>query len=260
MKVRAFFPLIIAALVFSGPLQVYGLEALHAKCSVGLSEKGGELRLHIMREDCNDDEHCNQFSDNSPHGLTGVSVADLGREGAQLTAHIDGEAGKFTCAGVVREGELRGQSTFTPNEEFVSRIGQMGFTGLTSEKLQVYCLFDINTTWVQSLKSANIAGLTTDNLVAMRIFRVEPAYVNSLTSMGYKAPGADKLIALSVHKVNMDEVKEIRGLGFDPTLDELIQIRIFKITPEFIRQMQSHGFEKLTISKLVQMKIFKLDE
>jgi len=42
--------------------------------------------------------------------------------------------------------------------------------------------------------------------------------------------------------------------------DELIQIRIFKITPEFIRRMQDRGLKDLTIAKLVQIKIFKLDE
>jgi len=55
-------------------------------------------------------------------------------------------------------------------------------------------------------------------------------------------------------------VKQIRDLGFKPTLDELIQIRIFHITPEFVHHMQGRGLKDLTIAKLVQIKIFKLDE
>ena len=260
MKVRTFLSLMSGSLIVAASLQAAGLETLHSKCTIGLSEKTGEFRLRLQREDCKDEDRCGEFSDNSVSRLTGISIGDLSREGAQLTARIEGEAGTFSCAGTVRDSELRGQSTFVPNEEFARRMGQMGFTGLDAEKLQVYTLFDINTAWVQSLKSAGITGLTSDNLIAVHIFHVDPAFVNSMASMGYKVLDADKLIALRVHKVNADEVKEIRGLGFDPTLDELIQIRIFKITPEFIRSMQSRGFEKLTISKLVQMKIFKLDE
>lgn len=73
-------------------------------------------------------------------------------------------------------------------------------------------------------------------------------------------PDADKLIALKVQGVNAEEVRRIRSLGFQPTLDELIQIRIFHITPDFIHRMQDRGLKNLTIAKLVQIRIFKLDE
>jgi len=53
-------------------------------------------------------------------------------------------------------------------------------------------------------------------------------------------------------------VKQIRALGYQPTIDQLIQIRIFKITPDFIRRMQARGLKDLTIDKLVQIRIFKL--
>jgi hypothetical protein len=49
-------------------------------------------------------------------------------------------------------------------------------------------------------------------------------------------------------------------MGYQPTLDELIQMRIFNITPDFIHRMQAKGLNDLTISKLVQIRIFKLAE
>ena len=78
--------------------------------------------------------------------------------------------------------------------------------------------------------------------------------------MGFDQPEADRLIALKVQGVNAEEIRQIRDLGLKPTLDELIQIRIFHITPEFVHRMQNRGLKDLTISKLVQIKIFKLDE
>jgi hypothetical protein len=35
-------------------------------------------------------------------------------------------------------------------------------------------------------------------------------------------------------------------------------MRIFKVTPEFIQRMQARGMGKLTIGKLVQVRIFNL--
>jgi hypothetical protein len=37
-------------------------------------------------------------------------------------------------------------------------------------------------------------------------------------------------------------------------------MRIFNITPAFIHRMQARGFENLTISKLLQIRIFNLAE
>jgi hypothetical protein len=68
------------------------------------------------------------------------------------------------------------------------------------------------------------------------------------------------LIALRVQGVDPAEVREIRALGYQPTLDELIQIRIFHITPEFIRRMRARDLKDLTIAKLVQIRIFNLAE
>jgi hypothetical protein len=139
-------------------------------------------------------------------------------------------------------------------------MGKLGFTGYDSQKLQAYTLLDVTSDFARSLKQANIKGVTTDNLIALRIFKIDPAYAQSFVSMGYDLPDADKLIGLKVQGVNGEEVRQIRALGLKPTLDELIQIRIFKITPDFVHRMQDRGLKDLTIAKLVQIRIFKLDE
>lgn len=238
------------------------LEALHAKCAISASEDAGKLSLHIFdTNSCPEGRHCgSDFSSESMSRFTGVSLADLGNEGANLTATLKAEAGTFTCTGTVHDQELYGDALFTPDQGFVERMGKLGFTGYDSQKLQAYALLDVTSEYARSLQQANIKGLTTDNLIAMRIFRIDPGYPQSFVAMGYEQPDADKLIGLKVQGVNAEEVRQIRGLGFKPTLDELIQIRIFKITPEFVRRMQNRGLKDLTISKLVQIKIFKLDE
>ena len=137
---------------------------------------------------------------------------------------------------------------------------KIGFTGFDSEKLQAYAFLNVESSFAKSLQQAGIKGITIDNLIALRIFNVDPAYAQSITALGYPLPDADQLIGLKVQGVNAAEVREIRALGYQPTVDELIQIRIFHITPDFIHRMQDRGLKNLTIAKLVQIRIFKLDE
>lgn len=237
------------------------LEPLHARCYISADEDTGRFRVYLPSGDCEESRHCgSNFSNDALDRLTGITRADLGHEGANLTATLAAEAGTFTCSGTVHDDELAGRSVFTPDQGFVDRMGRMGFTGYSSEKLMAYAFMDVTSSWVQSMQQAGVQGMTVDNLLALRIFKVVPDYIHSLTSMGYEMPDADKLIALKVQGVNADEVRQIRNLGYQPTLDELIQIRIFHVTPEFIRRMQDRGFKNLSIAKLVQIRIFKLDE
>jgi len=242
-------------------LHATSLVPLQARCTIGQSEDSRRFRLEVRPDDCPESRHCgSNFSNELLARFTGITLGDLAREGANLTATLAAESGTFTCTGTVRGGELEGKSVFTPNDAFVEKMDRMGYTGLDSEKLMAYTFIGVDSAWVQSMKQTGVKGITADNLLALRIFKIDPDYVHSFTSMGYEMPDADKLVALKVQGVNAEEVRQIRDLGYQPTLDELIQIRIFKITPEFIRRMQERGLKNLTISKLVQIRIFKLDE
>ena len=260
MRIRS-TTLILAVAAISLTLSAQSFAPLRAKCEITTSTDAGKLSLRVIDRDCPSDQHCgSHFNSDLMNRFTGITTADLARDGAHITATLAGEAGTFTCTGTVHDEALYGDALFTPDAAFVDRMGKLGFTGYDSQKLQAYTLLDVTIEFARSLQQANIKGVTTDNLIALRIFKIDPAYAQSFVSMGYEQPDADKLIALKVQGVNGEEVRQIRALGLKPTLDELIQIRIFKITPDFVHRMQDRGLKDLTIAKLVQIRIFKLDE
>jgi hypothetical protein len=238
------------------------LHSLKGRCNIRASTfHSDNFELRLERSDCIDNKNCNDSETNEPlTAFTGLSLSDLNREGAHAEAVLQAGAGTLTCSGSIHNSQLVGDFTFEPNKAFVERMRALGITGLDSQKLEAYTLFHIEADWVQSLETAGVTGIDASNLIAMKIFHVDAGYVHSLNSLGYATPSAQKLIALKVQNVDTNEVKQVRALGYQPTLDELIQMRIFKVTPEFIQQMQDRGFKDLTISKLVQIKIFKLDE
>lgn len=255
-------PMVILASAI-GALQAAAFEPVRAACTISASENTGRLRLRIdlERPECGDGGHCSSnFSDEDMDRMTGISPADLAEKGVARTATLAAEAGTLTCSGTVHDGALEGDAEFKPDTAFAARMAQMGFSDLDSRKLLTYALVDVESQWVHSMQEVGIHGLTADNLIALRIFKADPAYVHSMTALGYDLPSADQLVALKVQGVNAEEVRQIRALGYQPSFDELVQIRIFRITPDFIRSMEARGLKNLTIAKLVQIRIFKLDE
>ena len=257
-KARSTFVLAILGCVFA-TLAASALEPMRSACRITASEHPGRFSLRLNSDDCGDQDRCgSSFSSDTLSQFTGITLVDLGREGAHLTATLNAEAGTFTCEGTVHNAALDGESVFTPSGDFVSRMEQIGFSGLDSEKLRTFALLDVQSAWAHSLQQAGIQGITTDKLIALRIFKVSPEYAHSFTTLGYDLPNAEQLITMKVQGVDPDEVRQIRALGYKPTLDEVVQIRIFKITPDFIQRMQARGFKNLTIAKLVQIRIFNV--
>jgi hypothetical protein len=237
------------------------LGTLSGSCILAASSNAGEVDLRLERARCEGYMDCGSTQTQEPESaFFGFTLADLQREGAHIDAAMRAEAGAITCSGAVHDGRMSGTFTFVPDPAFVDRMRQMGFHDLDAEKLQAYTLFRIEIAWVHSLQAAGVSDLDSGNLIALRSFHVDASYVDALKALGYPTPDAGKLIALRVQRVDPEEVKQVRAMGYQPTLDELIQMRIFKITPDFIHRMQAKGLNNLTISKLVQIRIFNLAE
>ncbi|MFY9744809.1 MAG: hypothetical protein WA891_18405 [Acidobacteriaceae bacterium] len=258
-------PFLLAALLFFAGSRLFSaqdqLQTLHGHCSIAPSAMSGRVQFEMEDGDCDSsDRHChNHDNDEMPlSNFTGLALADFEREGAHLEAKIVAEAGTITCAGEVHGLALTGDYTFLPDSSFVERMGKLGFTGFSSEKLEAFTLFHIETSWVQSLLEAGVTDMDTGKILALKIFKIDAGYVKEMAAIGYPNLSAEKLISFGVQGVNADEVKQYRALGYQPNADELIQMRIFKVTPDFIQRMHDRGLGNLTISKLVQIRIFKL--
>lgn len=230
-------------------------------CSIKHSDWGDRLAFHFERGDCSDGGHC---SDNSSEmqwsRWTGVTPADLAREGASLDARLKADAGEVRCVGTVHGGELHGDSSFTPNPDFVRRMGTMGFDWLNDDRLQTYAFLDVSLDWVKGMQDARVTGMTSEKLIPLRALKVDPAYVRGMAECGYPELEAEKLVSMKAVGVNPDKVKAVKAMGFSPTKEELIQMAVFKIDAPFVERMKARGFTNPTIAQLVKIKIFKLDQ
>jgi hypothetical protein len=68
----------------------------------------------------------------------------------------------------------------------------------------------------------------------------------------------DDLFALTLHDVSTAYIKSMQAIGYNTTLGKYLTMRIFNITPEYVKEMESLGFGKLSEDELVQTKIHRV--
>src|SRR5215469_1272266 len=92
-----------------------------------------------------------------------------------------------------------------------------------------------------------------DQIVSMRIQGVTPEYVRDIHALGLK-PDVDQFVSMRIQGVTPEYIKGLQAAGFKFTVDEVISAKIQQITQEFIERAVRHGFQNLTIDKLIQLK------
>ena len=234
-------------------------------CSISAGKSDETMSFEWSQGDCTAGRHCHDGSrNNMPWSewtkWSGIVPGDLEREGAAIDARRNAEAGEMRCVGTVHLGALRGSYTFTPNAEFARSMEAMGFGGQTPERLQGYAFLDVTIGWVKGMRDLHVTDLTAENLMGLRALGVDAGYVRGMAAAGYPELSADKLTGMKAVGVNPEKVKAVREMGFSPNEDELIQMSVFKIDAPFVERMKARGFKNLTIARLVQIKVFNLDE
>ena len=104
-------------------------------------------------------------------------------------------------------------------------------------------------------------------------FTPNPAYYETIRSMGIPFENVDKrrhhdrdwdddeddeLFALALHDVSTAFIKSMIAEGYRVSLEEYLTMRIFDITPEYIREMRSLGFKNITHDELVASRIHRV--
>lgn len=136
--------------------------------------------------------------------------------------------------------------------------------------------------YVEGIEAAGLRNVSVDELIAMKVQGITPAYIKGMLGT-HLHPGVHEMIAMKVQGVTPEYIDEVRRLVADVTSDDIIAMKVTGITPEFIRDMQAagmdirvardfiaakvqgitpelvhsaidHGFQDLTIRKLIMLR------
>jgi hypothetical protein len=236
-------------------------------CTIAPGRNEGKMEFSWQRDDCKPETHCHEGdSDMSWNRWSGVAPGDLQREGVTIDARLKSDAGEMRCVGAVHDSEMHGTYSFAPNPDFPRRMEALGL-GIPNQadqkrndRLQGYVMLDVSIDWIKAMKDAGVQGMTADNIMGLRALGVDSAYMHGMAAAGYPELDAGKLTGMKAVGVTPEKVQQIRAMGYSPSQEELIQMSVFKIDASFVERMKARGLKNLTIAKLVQIKVFKLDE
>jgi hypothetical protein len=165
------------------------------------------------------------------------------------------DAGIFDFTGQLSNGRGRGDFTFTPDGDFVSGMGRLGYPGLSNDDVWRFGLHDITRQYVTDFKAAGYSPDASD-LIKTRIHGATPAFAQDVKAQGLGRPDIDDLVKMRIHGVTPEFIKTMRDLGYkDLPIDKLVELRIHGVTPEFVKGFSDLGYKNLGLDDLFAMRI-----
>jgi len=195
--------------------------------------------------------------------LAGLSEADVQSiPPVEVRFRLEREAGTVAFEGTFRNGIGAGDFTFTSDPEFRKKLRSIGVRSDDPDidddrDLLTLTLFDVSIPFIRSMQAIGYDE-SIEKYVAFRIFGVDPAYVRDMASVGFDHLSADKLVETKIHGATPEYIRAQRAAGQDLTLNQYIESRIFRITPEFAQQRATAGYPDLSREQLLQMRIFHI--
>jgi hypothetical protein len=67
---------------------------------------------------------------------------------------------------------------------------------------------------------------------------------------------SDELVKMRIHRVTPAFIRDIHAAGFKAaTIDQLIRMRIHRVDGQFIRHLQADGYQNLTASDVIDLAV-----
>ena len=156
------------------------------------------------------------------------------------------------AAGVtVSDDELIGMKVQGVNADYVRGLQAAGLHP-NADELIAMKVQGVTPEYVHGLQEQGVK-CDVDEIVGMKVQGVTPDYVREIRALGLN-PDADGLISMRVQGVTPDYIKMLQAAGFKFDVDELVGAKVQGITPEFIEKARKHGFQNLTVEKLIELK------
>jgi beta-lactamase regulating signal transducer with metallopeptidase domain len=139
--------------------------------------------------------------------------------------------------------------------EYAQEMAKAGFGKPSADELIAMKIHGVTPEYVSQMRAAGLQPGSIGDLVSYRIFGVTPEFIAGMKAAGFDAIPPKKLIELRVHGVTPEYARTVRQQYPNATIDELVQLRIFRIDDAFLAAAKRHGFTSLSIEKLVQLRI-----
>ena len=139
--------------------------------------------------------------------------------------------------------------------EYARAMSQLGFGKLTADDLISCKIQGVSPEAIAEFKKQGLEVKSIHDAISYRIFQVTPEFVEGMNKAGFKDLDSKKLLALRVQGVTPEYAQSIAQEYPGATVDDVIKTKIFNINADFIALAKKHGFNNLTLEKLVKIRI-----
>jgi hypothetical protein len=136
------------------------------------------------------------------------------------------------------------------------------FTGLTAAQIAASAMTPVRFELRREAGTVSFEGTYRNGKGAGQFtFAPRPEWLAEVRAMGVDTrldrddTEEEHLFAMALHGVTTAFIKSMRAEGYDVGLEKYLEMRIFDITADYIREMRSLGFNKLDADDLVATKI-----
>lgn len=165
------------------------------------------------------------------------------------------EAGAVLFDGLFKDGRGVGDFKFTPNSGFISTMRNLGYDGLTTEKLFTMAALDVGSNFINEMKSLGHDKPTLDQLIGLRALGVTVEFAREAQDWGFGKLSANDLMEIKAMGINPDYIRSMKSLGFDDlSLRKVIELKALGVNEDYVKEMRSVGFENIPVNKLIEMK------
>lgn len=139
--------------------------------------------------------------------------------------------------------------------EYADQMSKLGLGKPSVDQLIALKVQDVTPDYAGQLHADGIEAGSFNDLIQYRIFNVSPDFVAGMKAAGFGEIPMKKLVQLRIQNVTPDFARSVKAQFPDATLEDLVRMRVFNINGDFIASAKRHGFEPITIDKLVKLRI-----
>ena len=163
-------------------------------------------------------------------------------------------------------GRLHVQLTLGRHSNIGTMMQAGDFTGLAASSIDAATMTPVQFQLRREAGVASFEGTFRKGKGAGQFtFAGNLSYLDTLKSLGVdprldreKATPDELLFTLALHDVSTAFIRSMQAEGYRESLDKYLAMRIFDITPEYIREMRSLGFSRMDADELVATRIHKV--
>lgn len=184
--------------------------------------------------------------------VAGTAMAEI--DGA-WTASIEDKA----------PGKIQFNMTRGRNNQFGNTMNVADFTGLSEAQIRSTTSTPVRFQLVREAGTASFEGSFRDGHGAGQFtFTGNRAYADTIRSLGLKLDlkgdrsEEHELFTLAALDVSTAFIRSMQAEGFNESLDKYVAMRIFNVTPEYVREMRGLGYRDIDADELISTKIHKV--